>query len=333
MEILDSSKVQSFMDCPRGFFFRYVLGWTQEEDNLHLVFGSAWHDAMEHLYNKGLSAKSAAEAYSLFLDVYREAFPNEMTDDARRPKDPGTALAGLAAYVTKYAQEDSSIEVLFTEVAATVPIRSDRVIHAKCDAIIRKDGSIWSHEHKTSGRNSEPWRDQWHLKIQVGSYSHLLFSAFPSEHVEGVMINATVLTKSRGAEFLRIPVRKRPVDMQQYLWEVNHWVDQIEMNFKHLSACRDSDDVMTCFPKNSESCSKFGCRYPGLCTTWTNPLQNQHRIPPGLVVDFWDPRRTAEEAKNIATMEEGKLVIKPKEQKDQADHDKTQGKPKGSTDS
>ncbi len=312
MDIIDSSKVQAFMDCPRGFFFRYVLGWEKEDANIHLVFGSAWHDAMEHLYNNGLSSKEVAVAYQKFLETYREGFPNELTDGDRAPKDPSTALQALAKYATTYRDED--IEVLYTEVASVVPIRADRVIHTKTDVVLRQGGSIWSHEHKTTGRNSAPWREKWNLIIQIGSYSHLLFSAFPNEHVEGVKINGAVFTKSRGAEFLRIPVRKTATDMQEYLWEVNHWIDQMIWNFEHLSACSDKDDVMTCFPKNSQSCSKFGCRYPGLCSVWQNPLQNLDRMPPGYEVSFWDPRRVQEEARNIAVPdEEGNLIIKPKQ--------------------
>ncbi len=312
LDVLDASKIQSFQDCPRGFFYAHVLGWKPEDHSVHLVFGSAWHDAMEHLYQNGLSSKNAADAYQKFLARYREAFPNDMTDETRAPKDPGTALKALAKYVTAYRGDE--YEVLFTEVAATVPIRENRVLHAKCDAILREDGGLWSHEHKTSGRNSGPWRDQWNIKLQIDVYSHLLFSAFPGEHVEGVKINGAIFTKSKGAEFLRIPVRKRPQDMQAFLWEVNHWVDQIEWNMEQLAQTKDSDPVMTCFPKNGESCSKFGCKYPGLCTSWTNPLQQLHRMPPGYVVDHWDPRKREKEARYIAEQEGDKLVIKQRKE-------------------
>lgn len=315
MDVNDSSKIQSFQDCPRGFFFRYVLGWQQEKSNVHLVFGSAWHEALEYIYNNGIHPDSAAGAYDKFITVYREGFPIEEGDDSRRPKDPATAIKALANYCQEYQHYDSGIEVLFTEVAGTVPIREDRVIHGKVDAIVRDTDGIWSHEHKTTGRNSAPWRDKWNLIIQVGTYSHLLFSLFPDEQVQGVKINGTVFTKSRGADFLRIPVRKTAEDMQQYLWEVNHWFDQLEWNWLELSECSPNDDVMTAFPKNAQSCSKFGCRYPGLCSSWNNPLKRCHQPPPGYEVEFWDPRRENEKDANFVAEpdESGNVKLKEKE--------------------
>lgn len=315
MDVNDSSKIQAFQDCPRGFFFRYVLGWQREASNVHLVFGSAWHEAMEQLYQEGLTQENAVKAVDKFMQVYREGFPIEEEDDARAPKDPATAIKGISSFVQEYSRYDAGNETLFTEVAAAVPIREDgRLIHGKVDAIVREDDGIWSHEHKTTGRNSSSWRNKWGLIIQVGTYSHVLHSIFIDEPVQGVKINGAVFTKSRGAEFLRIPVRKTAEDMQQYLWEVNHWIDILEWNWKELERCSASDDVMTAFPKNAQSCSKFGCRYDGLCSSWNNPLKRCHVPPPGFEVEFWDPRRENEKDANFTTEIEdpktGKLKVK-----------------------
>ena len=73
--VLDSTKIQSFMDCPRGFFFSYILGWRKEEPSIHLIFGSAWHDAMEHLANNGYGKASVEEAYEKFCATYGEYYP------------------------------------------------------------------------------------------------------------------------------------------------------------------------------------------------------------------------------------------------------------------
>lgn len=318
-DIHDPSKVQSFTDCPRGYFFSYVLGWRRDESNIHLVFGSAWHEAMEHLYNNGLNMKEVDIAFQKFLEIYREGFPNDITDKERAPKNPEHVLKGLVKYVTEYRSYDKDIEVLYTEVAGTVPIREDRLIHTKTDVVLRDVDGIWSHEHKTTGRNSEPWRNKWELILQVGTYAHLLNASFPNEHVEGVKINGAVFTKSRGVEFMRIPVRKTPLDMQQYLWEINHWMDQIEWNFIELSKCSPDDDVMTAFPKNAQSCSKFGCKYPGLCSAWQNPLKRCSQPPPGYKVEWWDPRRENEEKSNFVAKpdEKGEIHITKKEKQEQ----------------
>lgn len=317
MEINDPSKLQAFMDCPRGFFFSYVLGWRQEESNIHLVFGSAWHDAMEHILKNGYTHEAAAEAYDKFLAIYMDAFPMADVEPPHGAKNPATVLKGLASYVSQYRDIDKDNETLYTEVAGTVPISENRVIHTKVDSIIRAPDGIWSLEHKTTGRNSGPWRNKWTLILQIGAYTHLVKNAFPTEPVQGVKVNGAIFTKSRGAEFLRIPVRKTPDMMQEFLWEVNHWWDQLEWNYRALEQSSSSDDVMMAFPKNSQSCSKFGCKYPGLCNAWQNPLQKCHEPPPGYDIEFWDPRRGNEEDANFTAKPDksGNITIEPKEGK------------------
>ena len=77
-DILDSSKIQSYMRCPRKYFFNHILGWSLEEEEQgaleisssgllaapkseirkseHLVFGTAWHHSMEHLLRENRKA-------------------------------------------------------------------------------------------------------------------------------------------------------------------------------------------------------------------------------------------------------------------------------------
>lgn len=322
MDVVDSSKVQSFMDCPRGFFYRYVLGWERTQSNIHLVFGSAWHDAMEHILLHGYSAESIMNAWQKFNEVFMEGFPNEHEHDAYAPKNPAFALKALEKYALYHRDNDKNDEVIMTEIASTVPIREDRVIHTKLDSVIRRPDGIWSREHKTTGRNSASWRDKWALIIQIGSYTHSLYGMFPNEKIQGVQVNGTVFTKSKIAEFVRIPVYKTPQMMQEYLFEVNHWIDQMMWNYQQLANTKESDDVMTAFPKNGQSCSKFGCRYNGLCTAWQNPVQKCHTVPPEFQVNFWDPRReNAEDAKYVAEPDEdGKIQVKPKKQDDENEH-------------
>lgn len=316
-DVNDSSKIQAFQDCPRGFFFRYVMGLKKDEPNVHLTFGSAWHEAMEHIMWNGLGKDSLMDAYTKFEEIYMEDFPDAMAHD--RKKNPENALRALATYAKTYRGYDT-FDVLFTEIAGTVPVRQDRVIHTKVDTIIEDNDGIWSLEHKTTGRNSKSFRTKWNIKIQVGTYTHLVHALasahFPNKTIQGVKINGAVI-RTNDEEFLRIPVRKSSNNLQQFLWEVNHWIDQIEWNFKQLAECSREDDVMTCFPKNAESCSKFGCKYPGMCEAWDNPLKHLNQPPPGYTVEFWDPRkRNEEEASYVAKPDEtGKLTLKKKTQK------------------
>jgi hypothetical protein len=249
-------------------------------------------------------------AYDAFLTRYREDYPNPDTDGSRRPKNPEFALKGIESYINQNIGH--KYETLYTEIVGAIPISKKRLLHVKLDSIVEEldSGYIWSEEHKTTGRNSASWRDKWDFILQVGAYTHLLYCAFPEKQIGGVIINGAVFTKSRGVEFIRKPVAKRPKDMQEVVWELNHWWDQLEWNFAELEKCSKEDDVMTAFPRNGQSCSKFGCRYPGFCAAWKNPLKRCSEPPPGFKIDHWDPRREEKAKAKVEPKDDQTATIK-----------------------
>ena len=54
----------------------------------------------------------------------------------------------------------------------------------------------------------------------------------------------------------------------------------------------EDDPIMEAFPKNTESCTKYGkkCDFFDYCTSWHNPLREAHEPPVDLHVQHWDPR-------------------------------------------
>lgn len=296
-DILDSTKLQTFVDCPRRYFFNYMLGWDGESDNVHLIFGGAWHRAMEHLLLNGYAPKSVLDAYSKLNSYYRKYFSEE-NDDIRAPKTPAIAMKALAEYCTYWRMDD--FKVLYTEIAGTVPIGDKRVLYFRMDSIIEhRDKSIGSLEHKTASRNDRVWADQWLLAIQTGTYNHVLYCLFPRELVEkaGVTINGSIFNKTK-MQFVRVPARRSRKMMNAWFWNVRHWVAMLDWEMERLKECKDSDDVLMSFPMNTQSCTKyFGCPYMIYCSTWPNPLQNCEYPPFGMVQRWWDPTADEENTK------------------------------------
>lgn len=298
--VYDSSKIQTFQDCPRRYFYNHILGIRPDTPNIHLVFGSGWHDAMEYLLNHDYSADSVQSAYERFMDSYNEAFPNEWLEPNHAAKNPGNALNALAEYTQAWSED--SFETLYTEVAGTAPINDEGdQIHWKVDSLIRDENGYWSMEHKTTGRKSQKWADKWELITQVGTYIHVLHCLFGhnEDPVQGVKINGAILRK-KGNEFLRLPQRRRGGMMNMWLWETNHWIKQIKWNMEQLAECSPSDDVMVAFPRNPQSCTKFGCSFPDLCPQQCNPLQMGDRVPNGYKREWWDPRDRGDQVKHRA---------------------------------
>jgi hypothetical protein len=308
-EIHDASKLQTFMGCPREYFYRYVLGWEPEGSNVHLVFGSAWHLAMETLLLEGYTAEAVAHGYDQFMEEYRKTF-TEGDDMTNGVKTPANALRGLTNYVKHWRGLDK-FEVLETEVAGIVPVRSDANLHFRIDAIVRdigpgpRGGKVFILEHKTGSQDSRQWRDQWSLSMQVGLYTHVLYSSglVDPKEIFGAVVNGAIIRKNDEA-FVRVPVRKTADHMRTWLWNVKHWYDMIQWNFAELEQCTPDEPVMMAFPMNTGNCTKyFGCAYHDFCTAWANPLKRCEATPMGYQTRWWNPADNDSTAKKVLELE------------------------------
>jgi len=294
-DVTDSSKMSDYDTCPRMYFFNHVLGWRNDTPNNHLEFGEAWHQAIEYLMLTNYSPDSIGEAYEKARNYYRKSFAKH-TDELYKGKTPDGILNALIKYAELYRHDHSEYEVLFTEIAGTVPVNDERVMHFRMDSIRRNKvtGQYDSLDHKTTGTISRVWEDQFQLSVQNGTYTHALYCLYPMDQVDGVTFNGTAFkkTKVRGyeADFKRVPAWKSPRQMQNWLWNTLETIDKLDHDFERLACASDSDEVLGCFQQNTGNCTKyFGCPYHDFCCAWGNPLQHADSPPLGFRQEFWDP--------------------------------------------
>lgn len=300
--VKDATKLQAYMDCPRSYFYEFILGWRSDRANVHLEFGSAWHLAMEHLIWNGYNEVSILEAYQKLEKHYRQYFTT-LQDDENHPKNPAMALQGLIRYCQEY--KDERYAPLFTEVAGSVTLNENHTLSFKIDSILKTDLGIKSREHKTGSQLSRQWMDQWALKMQTGVYNHVLYCLFPRQDVWGVEINGAIFSKKE-VKFQRVPARRTVEGMEAWYWNTIAWCDEIDRDISALlQDAKEDDATMKCFKMNTENCTKyFGCRYHDFCLAWGNPLSRCEEVPVGFKIEYWDPRNEEAEAKTIFRINE-----------------------------
>lgn len=281
-----------------------MLGWETQGRNIHLVFGEAWHRALEVLMRRGYTGAAIKEGMEKFEEYYRRYY-DEYEDENNRPKAPENALEGLIAYATHYAED--SFEVLHTEVHGTIPLDEKRMIVGRLDSICRDKRGIFSLEHKSGSRKDATWAEQWTLKTQIGTYNHALMCIYDPDEVYGVIVNGVFFYKTK-TDFLRAPIRKLKSAMQIWLDTTLHYYKEIEFNTDFmLTEEKDDKESMISFPMNPESCTKWGrmCKYADFCNDWNNPLQRCSEMPLDFEEIWWNP---AESEKKHTKMEGGKIV-------------------------
>lgn len=290
--ITDATKLNCYMECPRKYFYNYVLGWNPEKENIHLIWGHAIHEALDCILRAKRAGKSIDdpalihEAYNVFLTHYEKHFDSRF-DDENSPKDAAGALMLLTSYCQFYRNDP--IKILHVEIPGAVPVSDNHVLHFRVDTIIETEHGICSLEHKTTKMNSKAWADQWQLSLQTGCYNHVLHALWPEDDVYAIIINGLIIRKN-DCDFRRIPVRRTGDMMSAWLYNVQRLLAEMDRDFEELSLSKAEDNVMTSFPMNTQSCTKWGtCQYHSYCMSWANPLQRCASAPIGMEVRHWDP--------------------------------------------
>jgi len=303
-DIKDSSKIQTYMTCPRQYFYQYMLGWRRIGGGLHLNFGGAIHIGFEHfnLLRKEegqgyvLTDMDIAEAYHLFLEEFRVNHPPD-EDLLNAPKNPENAKRALTHYATEYDVADGREEILYPETAGRVMVDRDRFLHFKMDLIKRDDRGIAPRDYKTGSRTGKQWTNQWEMKTQMGTYIHAAKCLFPNDPVWGIEVRGIFFYKSEDRKrkygyigFEDVSVRKDRAMMEVWRSNTIKWMDKIDLDTEILALCDPEEPTLKAFPLNTESCTKYsGCPYFDFCTNWPNPLARCHETPMGFEVQWWDP--------------------------------------------
>ena len=310
-EIIDSSKLATYMDCPRQYFYHYVLGWQKQAVNNHLVFGTAWHAAVEYLLNEGYSSKALDGAKYTFLHYYREELPED-TDHMFPPKSPADAIEALDLYAKKFSTDRAQYTVNHTEIAGVVLINVDSPMYFKMDAILQNNytGKHSVMDHKTSQRRPSNWSSIWQLKTQLLLYLHSLYCLYGGEEVQGARVRGSFFYKSKPSEFDEAVIEKTPTQMQAWINGTNHWYNMLKHDMEELEQDSTSQDVMNSFPQYPNACDKyFGCPYMDFCNAWPNPLARCEEPPLGFEIRYWNPLEipTIRETMDLTTNERNQV--------------------------
>jgi len=302
IKILDSTKLNSFMTCPRRFFYEHVLGWRPPYANHDLHFGQAVHLALEHIYECARQGRplydsdDLADGFQAFASHYRLAFGPE-TDLQHKKKNPFHFAYMLESYARRYLEEDLNKTVVHTEVSGSVPVGrtpdgSDKLIFFRLDTLMEDQfGRRYILEHKTSQWSPSLWAETWSMAIQpiVGCMAlYLLYG----EKSKGLILNGLFFTtKAESPDFLRLPIQKQPKALEMGRTTLEAWFDAIQAELDILYSDPVDDLTLRAFPCNGGSCLKYNrqCIYHDLCLSLANPLSIEGP-PSDLVVDYWDPR-------------------------------------------
>lgn len=259
LPVLDNSAVSTFAECPRKFFYQYVLHY-QKPISSALHFGRVWHRMLDTWYTSGGDTAAAKEAGTVEWGTI------QFTDDHRTIF---RAWEAFDKYVKEYGKDKSDIKQTlgFTEGAPLVEIAIvlrwpeiplDYV--GKIDRVIQLlNSEVYVNDHKSTARLDASFFRGFEMSPQMLGYTKLV-STMLDTPVEGVMVNAYNITPTGKSDrferqFIQLP-RSR----------VEHWATVILPAQMHaIIAAHETDTWLM----NPVSCTtKYGlCSYFDVCTS------------------------------------------------------------------
>ena len=311
MKLYDNTRLSDYKRCPRFFYYRHVRDWSPDGKRAPLVFGGAWHSAMEVVW-AGMTPPAimpsketlARAAYAAFVKYWVEEGmppPDEIdyeTEKEYSPRTPAQGLEMIVAYIDYRCRNRDDFELLAVERPFAVPLddKDPTLFYVgKIDKIVKRRGKILGIEHKTTTAYKKdkhtPFRgtfiDSFSPNAQVDGYLYAMHLMFP-DRVGGVWVDAALVHKNEEG-FMFIPVERQLQHLDSWLWETRNWIARIEEDKDRAAISKASDTYMTAFPKNTNSCWDFNsaCPYLGLCKAWPNPRDRP--IPAGYTAKHWDP--------------------------------------------
>lgn len=293
---LDNTALQAYMRCPREYWMSMVLHRRPKGKSAPLVFGTAWHKALEIHYrsngNRDLVHLAVAQAWE----------GHDAADDYRTLN---RVLLEYDKYVKHYGppgREDA--KTLGSGADAVVEMstnaQGDDLLHpwaGKIDRIIELNGLYYIEDHKTTSRFDKNYFRQFDLSNQMMGYTYLGKQILPNLNIVGVRINLLHVLTEKSA-FHRQLFTFSPPQIKEWTVNSNHWMARLARDYEQVKADIEAglydpavDLAPPSFPGHygDDGCSrKFGmCAYHPVCSS--SPKIRKDVLEREFDINPWNP--------------------------------------------
>lgn len=296
-EVIDSSMLKDFINCPSYFYLRHILGLRKKfppgTGEAKFDWGTCWHHVMRAYTHHGYSQKHGLEA----LEKHYPAYITPTTDAKKRSKD--RMIVAFFEYVELYREADIKDFAILRQEQFFDVYDEDQDLRwcGRIDDLLRRNRNsrILVRDYKTSSAMGPNYFNQHELGFQFPGYVWAGDHMFAGEEVMEIMVDVMYMVTASHKFFRKTFRYPAP--------RINEWVHQVKLWLVPLWNLIDN---------HLEDPSKWGlnwnhCTNYGLCDFFqvhSLTPQGSSRINvlrEDYVVDYWDPRDDDEDT--ILTVE------------------------------
>lgn len=283
-EVIDSSMLKDFVDCPSKFYLRHILGLKRRvrdpQGEAPLDWGTVWHRVMEAWRKTGDQIKALEQ-----LDPWPSTIMAEV-DTHGRSKERMARI--FFDYVEKFAaQDEKDFDILRSEQFFDVWDEEAGLRWCgRIDGVERRKRTkrLQVRDFKTTSRMGSYYFEQFEHSFQIPGYVWGA-SRLVTETIEDVMIDALYTLKG-SHQFFRRTFRYPTVRLEEWRRNVLLWMTQLN---RLLDEELENPEA---WQKNWNECTRYGiCSFadvhflPPVGDTRLRVLSND------FIEDRWDPSR------------------------------------------
>ena len=285
VEVLDSSRIKDFVDCPSMFYLRHILGLVptviDPQYETRYTWGSAWHRLLHVYYREGEDIVKALEALE-------EIFPSYVTPDQDKYKrGKERMIKAFFDYLEKWKSKLDGIEILRHEQFFDVYSEKDDLRWCgRIDSVRRriKTGSIVPWDYKTSSVMGPMYFDQHEVGFQFPGYVWATDQMMGGEgEVKEITIDVMYMI-SKTVELRQKTFRYDSARIKEWVRNVKWWIAIImRLQDEHLY---DPE----AWGKNWNECTRYGrCQYFDVHSITPRGYARMNILRHSYKIDRWDP--------------------------------------------
>lgn len=285
-EVIDSSMLKDFIDCPSYFYLRHILGLRKKfppgTGEAKFDWGTCWHAVMRAYKHHGYSQQHGLEA----IEKHYPMYITPSNDKYKRSKE--RMVIAFFDYVKKYQEADMrDFEILRQEQFFDVYDEAqDLRWCGRIDDLMRRtrNGRILVNDYKTSSSMGPNYFNQHELGFQFPGYVWAADHVFAGEEVVEIMIDVMYMVTAKH-EFFRKTFRYAAPRKDEWVANVKIWLARLW----HLIDNHLEDPSK--WGLNWNQCTNYGlCDFFPVHSLTPQGSSRLNVLQADYVVDYWDPR-------------------------------------------
>lgn len=303
-EVVDSSIIQTAVQCRRKGYYSSIRNIIPSEINVHLNAGGAYAKGLQvfrtEYYENKRSLEDARALGAVALIKYYGTFEAPARQSA---KQWDNILHAYLSYIEQYNPEFDLLKPhsvdgkYFIEFSFAIPLpvkhpdTGNPIIYGgRSDMIgVMYDTDLYVMDDKTTGQLGDKWADQWKMRGQFTGYTWA--GRTYGLDIKGAIIRGTSIQKTQTKHIQSFEYRPA--------WMVDQWYEEMVMNLERMvvgyGQLKNESSPRYAFPKDgqfNDHCATYGgCRYRVLCTS---PTPEQW-VPVNFQYHKWNPLHVEED--------------------------------------